>query len=314
MSSPAFIYHPDCLKHDTGPVHVERPERVISVVKHLKQLPLWKKMLHIQPDPVELNWLHQVHPVTYVESIRQRCLKGESVLDGGDTHVCRLSYNIALLAAGAAIRAVDLVVSGKVHSAFSCMRPPGHHAETAKVMGFCLFNNAAIAVRYAQKQYGIERIAIVDWDVHHGNGTQEIFYEDPTVLYISTHQFPLWPGTGSATETGSGKGIGFTLNCPMRPGSGEMDYLEMFHSKIIPELHKFQPQLLIISAGFDAHKDDPLAQIELTEQSFEKFTALLMEIANKYCGGKIVSLLEGGYNLAALAKCMEAHLGQLAQN
>jgi acetoin utilization deacetylase AcuC-like enzyme len=202
-------------------------------------------------------------------------------------------------------------MNNTLHIAFCAGRPPGHHAETARVMGFCLFNNIAIGARYVQAKYGIERIAIVDWDVHHGNGTQEIFYDDPSVLYISLHQFPLWPGTGAVTETGSGKGEGFTLNCPMTPGSGEKEYLEAFRNRILPALHKFRPQLLMISAGFDAHKDDPLANIQLTEDSFATMTSMLMEISSKYCGGKIISVLEGGYDLRALARSVEAHLTTL---
>jgi len=180
-------------------------------------------------------------------------------------------------------------------------------------MGFCLFNNVAIGARYAQKKYGVGRVAILDWDVHHGNGTQEIFYDDDSVLYISLHQYPYYPGTGAANETGSGKGEGFTLNCPMAAGSGEKEYLDAFRSKILPALHKFQPELVMISAGFDAHKDDPLAHINLTEDSFAEMTKLLQEIASKYCDEKIVSVLEGGYNLDALAMSVERHLVELTK-
>jgi acetoin utilization deacetylase AcuC-like enzyme len=206
---------------------------------------------------------------------------------------------------------VDAVISGVLNNVFCAVRPPGHHAESDTVMGFCLFNNVAVAARYAQEQYGVEKVAIVDWDVHHGNGTQEIFYEDPTVYYISTHQYPFYPGTGARTETGEGKGRGYTLNCPMRAYSGEEEYLEAFMKDIIPSLEAYKPDLLIISAGFDAHKDDPLANINLTEKNFAQFTAMLMEIADKYTGGKLVSVLEGGYNLQALSQSVEAHVRAL---
>jgi acetoin utilization deacetylase AcuC-like enzyme len=311
MTDLGFIYHPDYLKHDTGPNHPERPQRLESIVRHLLPLPLWKQMSHLLPRPAPLEAVVAVHPEAYVESIRRRCLAGEHVLDSGDTHVCTASFDVAMLAAGAVVLGVDNVMTGKLRSAFCALRPPGHHAETATAMGFCLFNNAAIGARYAQRQYGVERVAILDWDVHHGNGTQEIFYEDDTVFYISLHQYPYYPGTGAANETGIGKGEGYTLNSPMPAGSGWKEYEEAFRLKILPALHKFQPQLLMISAGFDAHKDDPLANIQLTEGSFAKMTRYITDIASTHCNGRIVSLLEGGYNLDALARSVEAHLTSL---
>jgi acetoin utilization deacetylase AcuC-like enzyme len=244
--------------------------------------------------------------------IKRRCLAGETVLDTGDTHACRESYDAALLAAGAVLQAVDGVMKGELSAAFCAVRPPGHHAESEAAMGFCLFNNIAIGARYAQKKYGVERVAILDWDVHHGNGTQEIFYADDSVFYISLHQYPYYPGTGAANETGTGNGEGLTLNCPMAAGSGWKEYEEAFRSKILPALHKFQPHLVMISAGFDAHKDDPLAHIQLTEDSFAEMTNMMMEIASKYCNGKIISVLEGGYDLQALARSVEKHVHALA--
>lgn len=311
MNNVGLIYHPDYLKHDTGSNHPERPERLETMLQPLLQTPIWKQLHHLQPSPAAVEWIQKVHPEYYIKMIEKRCLAGEEILDDGDTHVCPDSYAVALLAAGGVLHAVDQVMNNTLHSAFCAGRPPGHHAETAKAMGFCLFNNVAIGARYAQLKHGVERIAIVDWDVHHGNGTQEIFYEDPSVLYVSLHQYPLWPGTGALTETGSGKGEGYTLNCPMKPGSGEKEYLEAFRNRILPALHKFQPQLLMISAGFDAHKDDPLANIQLTEESFATMTGMLMEISSTYCGGKIISVLEGGYDLRALARSVEAHLAKL---
>jgi acetoin utilization deacetylase AcuC-like enzyme len=313
MSNVGFLYHPDYLKHDTGVGHPERPQRLQSLVQHLLKTDLWKKLRHLQPTAAALEWIHTVHPEQHIEMIRSRCHAGESMLDSGDTHVCRESYNIALLAAGAILQGVDSVMTGELVSAFCAVRPPGHHAESSTVMGFCLFNNIAIGARYAQKKYGVERVAILDWDVHHGNGTQEIFYEDPSVFYISLHQYPFYPGTGAAGETGSGNGEGFTLNCPMTVASGEKEYLEEFHSKILPALHNFRPQLVMISAGFDAHVDDPLANMWLTEHSFGEMTKLMREIASKYSDGKIVSVLEGGYNLEALAKSVDVHLTELAR-
>lgn len=308
MNTIGFVYHEEYLKHDTGPEHVECPERLRAIIGHLDKTGMMKNFRQLRPVPASLDWIQKVHPTSYIQMIERRCLAGENVLDSGDTHVCKDSYGVALLAAGGVLRAIDEVIEGDIRRVFCAVRPPGHHAETHSVMGFCLFNNIAIGARYAQQKYGLGRVAILDWDVHHGNGTQEIFWTDPSVLYISTHQYPLWPGTGASNEAGEGLGEGFILNCPMRPGSGEEEFIEAFHDRIMPALHKFRPELLLISAGFDAHRDDPLATINLTEQSFAAMTEFASEIASKYCGGRIVSVLEGGYNLDALAKSVEAHL------
>ena len=311
MNRVGFIYHPDYLKHDTGSGHPERPARLSSLVSHLLKTAEWHSLIHVQPRSATVGDLTHVHPERYVRSVEQRCKAGESILDQGDTHVCRESFDIALLAAGAVLEGIDRVVRKEFQSVFCGVRPPGHHAETATTMGFCLFNNVAIGARYAQKHHKIGRVAIVDWDVHHGNGTQGIFYEDSSVLYISLHQYPFYPGTGAESERGRGKGEGFTLNCPMKAGSGEKEYLQAFRESILPALHGFKPELLMISAGFDAHTDDPLAGIELTEESFSAMTKMLMDVADKYCGGRIVSVLEGGYDLRALARSVEAHLREL---
>ena len=311
MSTVGFFYHPDYLNHDTGDGHPERPDRLRYLMKHLLHSNVWHDLYHLQPLRADEQWITMVHPETYISMIQQRCSAGETVLDMGDTHVCKESYNIALLAAGAVIQAVDQVLTNKLERSFCAVRPPGHHAETSTVMGFCLFNNVAIGARYAQQKYNVERVAILDWDVHHGNGTQEIFYEDPSVFYVSLHQYPFYPGTGATEETGEGKGKGFTLNCPMKAGSKEQEYLGAFRERILPALNKFHPQLLMISAGFDAHKDDPLANIELTENSFSEMTKMAVEVAEKHCIGRIVSVLEGGYSLEALARSVEAHLKHL---
>ena len=308
MNKVGFFYHPDYLKHDTGMGHPERPDRLKSVVNHLLGVPEWHSLAHLQPEPATAEQIQLVHPAQYVKSVEQRCRTGEELLDQGDTRICLVSYDVALLAAGAVIGAVDRVLEGNLDSAFCSVRPPGHHAETSTAMGFCLFNNVAVGARHAQKKHGLQRVAILDWDVHHGNGTQEIFYDDASVLYISLHQYPFYPGTGAERERGSGKGEGFTVNCPMKAGSGEGEYLEAFQSRILPALDQFKPEFLMISAGFDAHKDDPLANIQLTDGSFEKMTALVTAAAKKHCGGKIVSVLEGGYDLGALARGVEVHV------
>ncbi len=310
-SRTGIIYHDRFLDHNTGPGHPERPDRLRSIVSHLREVKLWQELQHPIIDHAAEEWILKIHSQEHLDYVRDACRRGAQVLDSGDTHASVDSYDVALLAVGGALSAVDAVAAGLLKNAFCAVRPPGHHAEHNAVMGFCLFNNIAIATRYAQLHHHVGRIAIVDWDVHHGNGTQHAFYDDPTVLFISLHQYPFYPGTGSRSERGAGAGEGYTLNFPMRAGSGEPEYLDAFTSEILPALDDFKPEMLFISAGFDAQQDDPLANINLTEDTFAKMTGMVMEIAEKHCGGKIVSLLEGGYNLRALAGSVEAHLRAL---
>ncbi len=305
----SFIYHPDTLTHDTGPGHPERPDRLKYLISHLMGTDLWSTMEHLRPDAAPRERLLRVHPEEYVAWVEKSIADGTTLLDSGDTHVSQGSFRAALLAAGGACFAVDRACGDdKVH-AFCAGRPPGHHAGTRTAMGFCLFNNVAIAARYAQERYGVGRVAVVDWDVHHGNGTQDIFWKDPSVLYISTHQFPLWPGTGTRDERGSGEGEGYTLNIPMSPGSGEDAYSAAFRDSVIPAMTAFEPDLIIISAGFDAHEDDPLANIQLRDESFAMLTTMVADVPTE---AGIVSVLEGGYDLRALAKSVELHLRILA--
>lgn len=312
-SSTGFLYHDTFLNHDTGLGHPERPDRLRSITSHLKEIDVWDKVQHPDIHPASEEWILKVHSATHLRYVKNACREGRSVLDEGDTHVGCESFDVAMSAVGGVLAGVDAVVQGRMNNVFCAVRPPGHHAESNAVMGFCLFNNVAVAARYAQAAHGMERVAIIDWDVHHGNGTQEIFYSDKSVYYISTHQYPFYPGTGSTSERGSGEGLGYTLNLPMRAGSGEHDYLDAFTKEILPALDDFHPELIIISAGFDAHKDDPLANINLTEESFEKLTRIIRDCAEKHSGGRIVSVLEGGYNLRALARSVEAHLKVLLQ-
>lgn len=310
-SKTGFVYHDRFLDHDTGTGHPERPDRLRSVVAHLKQTGMWRELQHLLIDPAQEEWILKVHTREQLTFVRDACNIGRKILDEGDTHCSADSFDVAMLAAGGVIAGVDAVMGGLLKNVFCAVRPPGHHAESKKVMGFCLFNNIAIGARYAQQHHGIHRVAIIDWDVHHGNGTQEIFYEDKSVFYISTHQYPYYPGTGGGNERGSGEGTGYTLNIPMSAGSGEMEYLAAFEREIFPALKSFRPELIMISAGFDAHRDDPLANINLTEESFTKLTAMLMKAADACCEGRIVSVLEGGYNLKALAVSVESHLNAL---
>lgn len=311
MNRVGLFYHPDYLKHDTGEGHPERPERLRALMSHLLAAPEWHFLMHAQPRSASLDRIKLVHPESYIRSLELRCRGGERILDQGDTSVSPESYEIALLAAGGVVEGVDRVMNGDLQSVFCAVRPPGHHAGVRTAMGFCLMNNAAIGARHAQQAHGVERVAIVDWDVHHGNGTQEIFYDDASVLYVSVHQYPFYPGTGAEHERGNGAGEGITLNCPMKAGSGEKEYCAAFEKTILPALDRFGPGLLIISAGFDAHKDDPLAGIQLTEESFSKMTEMMMEASRRHCEGRIVSVLEGGYDVDALGRSVEAHLKQL---
>jgi acetoin utilization deacetylase AcuC-like enzyme len=310
-SRTGFVYHEKFLEHDTGPAHPERPERLTAIVSHLKETKLLNKLHHLLIDQSPEGWITNVHTPQHVTYVREACERGMQTLDGGDTQVCSVSFDTALLAVGGVIAGVDAVMTGLLQNVFCAVRPPGHHAEPDTAMGFCLFNNAAIAARYAQLKHGIERVAIIDWDVHHGNGTQQIFYDDKSVFYFSLHQYPFYPGTGNRSEQGIGRGDGYTLNIPMRAGSGEKEYIEAFNMDILPRLDGFRPNLIIISAGFDAHRDDPLANINLTENSYGVMTSMLVEAAGKYCDGRIVSVLEGGYNLKALAESVEAHITKL---
>ena len=303
-----LVYHHLFLEHDTGAGHPERPDRLRSIMKRLEEKMILPKLQHLMIDLASEEWIIKVHTSEHFKFVKESCARGVEVVDQGDTHICPKSFNAAMLAVGGVLAAVDAVMTGILSNVFCAVRPPGHHAESKLPMGFCLFNNVAVAARYAQIKYDIGKIAIIDWDVHHGNGTQEIFYEDPSVFYFSTHQYPFFPGTGARSERGNGKGTGYTLNCPMRAGSGEKEYLDAFTREIIPALDAYHPELILISAGFDAHKDDPLANMNLTENSFMKLTSLVMEIAEKQSGGRIVSVLEGGYNVAALAGSVESHL------
>lgn len=301
-----FLYEDMFLEHATPVGHPERPDRLRKLVEHLKSSGRWKGLHHIQSMRASVQSIVAVHTPDHVDFIRRVCDSGGGALDSGDTYASAQSFEVAIIAAGAAISAVDAVLNHRVDSAFCAIRPPGHHAERDQPMGFCLFNNVAIAAVHAQRAHGVERVAILDWDVHHGNGTQHIFESDPTVLYISLHQYPFYPGTGASTERGTGDGVGYTLNFPLPGGTGEGEYLAAFTNSIVPALVAFRPEILIISAGFDAHKNDPLGGMLLDESSFAKMTHLVKGVA------PVVSVLEGGYHLDALALSVDAHLAELA--
>jgi acetoin utilization deacetylase AcuC-like enzyme len=302
-----FIYHPDYLKHNSGLNHPENEERLLSLVEYLENKGLLSEMKRVEPYIPSVEWMEMVHAPHYIRMVEKLCQKGGAMLDP-DTSVGPESYRIALLAIGGVMAAVDAVMGKKIKNAFCAVRPPGHHAEKDRAMGFCIFNNVAVACKYAQKKYGIQKVLIIDWDVHHGNGTQNAFWTDPSVLYFSIHQFPFYPGTGSENEIGEGEGEGFTFNLPMFAGSGDVEYIEAFESILYPLASKFSPDFILISAGFDAHQDDPLAEINLTEAGYRRMTEVATRLAAECCDNRLVSVLEGGYNFKSLASSVEEHL------
>lgn len=305
-----FVYHPDYLKHDPGGWHPERPERLTAIVEGLKDSGFWEKLVHLEPSPATLGQVQYFHNSDYVETLKKFCAQGGGLLDL-DTGVSRQSFDVALLAVGGMIRAIDAVMSGEVHNAFAAVRPPGHHAFPERGKGFCLFNNIAIGARYLQKEHHLEKILIVDWDIHHGDGTHYFFYDDPSVFYFSIHEYPFYPGTGRVYETGKGEGAGYTMNMPAPFGAGIREYMDAFQRKLKPTALDFKPDFVLISAGFDAHKDDPLSGIDLKSSDYGLFTDIVREIADQTCDGKIVSTLEGGYNLRALSESVLEHLRHL---
>jgi acetoin utilization deacetylase AcuC-like enzyme len=303
----ALVYHPDYLLHDPGPSHPERPERLQAIMAHLEQQGLLDQLLQLRPEPAAEQWITRVHTPAYVQRLHTAVRSAPAALDP-DTRVSAQSYDVALLAVGGVLAAVDAVLAGRARNAFAAVRPPGHHALPERAMGFCLFNQVAIAARYVQEKHGVKRVLIVDWDVHHGNGTQEVFYTDPSVFYFSTHQHPFYPGTGAAGETGAGAGQGTTLNVPLPAGSGDAEIIRAFREQLMPAAETFQPEFVFISAGFDAHRQDPLAQLQVTEVGYATLTRLVMDIAERFAAGRIVSMLEGGYHLEALPRSVAAHL------
>lgn len=307
-----FLYDPQFLLHDAGDGHPESGDRLRSVMAHLTDLPWFMSIYPVAARPADAASLLTVHTAEYLERAEAACGARAAFLDTQDVGISAESFRIARLAAGGSLALADEVMAGRIQNGFGLVRPPGHHALPGTAMGFCILNNVALTARHLQKKHGLKRIAIVDWDVHHGNGTQDIFYEDPAVLYVSLHQYPFYPGTGADHETGLGAGKGTTLNCPMEEESNDFDYQETFASKVLPKLEEFRPEAVLISAGFDAHAKDPLGNIRLTADCFGWMTLRLMEVAEKYAGGKIISLLEGGYDLQALPLCVEKHVAALA--
>lgn len=311
----AIIHHPIYEQHDTGPGHPESPERYAVVLKALREdAELWPRLVETEATAAPRGDVQACHSPQLFKQVERAVGEGRGYLDA-DTVVSMRSLDVALRTSGGACRAVDAVMRGEVRNAFLASRPPGHHATSDRAMGFCLFNTVAVAARYAQRHYReVERVAVVDWDVHHGNGTQGIFYDDPSVFFFSAHQYPWYPGTGTRGEKGVGRGRGYTLNVPLRAGTPAAEHRRAVETAVEEIGAKFKPDLVLISAGFDSHAADPLGQLKLEDDDFVALTRAVKAWADEACGGRVVSCLEGGYNLSTLGPTVREHVRALAED
>jgi len=309
----ALLYSPVFREHLTAPGHPESPARLDALLKGLDAAGLRTQLHPLPLHPASLQTVALCHSRAYIHLAEEEILRGQHQLSTGDTLVCEASFEAARYAAGAAVAAVDAVVAGPVYNAFCALRPPGHHASPSRGMGFCVFNNAAIAARYAQTQYGLARVLIVDWDVHHGNGTQDIFYEDPSVFFFSVHQHPWYPGTGLAADRGAGPGTDSTLNVPLDAGAGRAEVLAAFDEQLLPAMERFRPELVVVSAGFDSRQNDPLGLLTLDDADFADLTRRVTALAERWADGRVVSVLEGGYDPVGLPRAAAAHVAALLE-
>ena len=308
-----IVYSDEYLKHVTPPGHPESARRAEVVMQGLTEGGLLDRMERIQPRPATQEEILRCHGDRYFEIAKSDVQRGLADLSTGDTNICERSFDVALLAAGGVISAVNAVVEKKVRNAFCVVRPPGHHATPNKGMGFCLFNNIAIGARHAQQKHKIGKVLIADFDVHHGNGTQDTFYEDDSVLFFDSHQSPWYPGTGDASETGTGRGLGSTINCPFPAGAGRSEVLGAFQGKLVDAAQKFKPDLIMLSAGFDSRIGDPLGSFKLSDEDFADLTRVMLHLAKEYAEGRLITVLEGGYNLRGLMKGTTSHVQTLIE-
>jgi len=313
MKKTGFLYDERYLLHDTGGYHPEVAGRVQSIYNGIKAAGLLSKLKLLQAVPADLHWIEAVHEKHYIRRFQAACQSGESMLDSPDNQICTETYTTALLAVGGVLEAARQVLCGEIDNAFCAIRPPGHHAEINRAMGFCFFNNVAIAARYLQHEGRIKRIGIIDFDVHHGNGTQHIFDQDPSVFYYSIHQHPsfAFPGTGREFEKGSGAGYGFTLNSPVLPGRGDSEYQRLLQKDLFPSIEAFKPEVIIVSTGFDAHMDDDMSDIQLSTKGFTWIMKQIVDMAARHSKGRIISVLEGGYALDRLPELAGNHISVL---
>ena len=305
MQRTGIILDEHFAKHDPGTGHPESPDRFYAIARRLAENGI---SANIPLRTATHGELRLVHSEKYLHRVEEDTAMGQFVLSTGDTSICRHSAEVARCAVGSVLNAVDAVMEGRFANAFCAVRPPGHHATPNRGMGFCIYNTIAIAARYAQKQHGIARVLIVDWDVHHGNGTQDTFYEDDSVFFFSTHQHPMYPGTGQAAKIGDGRGIGFTQNHPLPAGSGKKEIFNAFDSALWPRMEEFQPEIILISAGFDSHWGDPLGGFTLEDEDFAEMTRRLLDLADRFASSRVLSVLEGGYHLEHLANSVLAHV------
>lgn len=313
MTKTGFVFDEKFLQHKTFDGHPECSDRLRAIVCGLHEAGLLSQLVPIEAEPANQRWIEAVHNIRYIMKFEEACLWGLPDFEHPDNSICRDTYDIALLAVGGVLKAIDAVMNGEVNNAFCAVRPPGHHAEADKAMGFCYFNNVAIGARYLQKQWGLERIGIIDFDVHHGNGTQHIFDTDNTVFYYSIHEHPsfAYPGTGREFETGFSKGEGYTLNSPVLPGRGDEEYREKLLSDLVPAIEKFKPEAVLLSAGFDGHESDLMSGTSLTTEGYDSINDTILGLVNGTAEGRVVSVLEGGYNLDILPLLVANHIRKL---
>ncbi len=314
MKRTGLVYDERYLLHTTGGYHPESPARLQAIYKRLEESGLLAQLTRIEVAKANQRWIEAVHTIHYIMRFDEACISGINEFEHPDNAICRDTYEIAFLAVGGELKAIDAVMKGEVDNAFCAVRPPGHHAEVDKPMGFCYFNNVAIGARYLQKEYGIERVGIIDFDVHHGNGTQHIFDRDPTVFYYSIHEHPsfAYPGTGREFEMGIGAGDGYTVNSPVLPGRGDDEYKRLMMQDLVPAFKKFNPEFILLSAGFDAHESDMMSGTNLSTGGYDFISEVIVNLANRCTGGRVVSVLEGGYNLDVLPLLVENHIKFLA--
>ncbi len=313
MKKTGFLYDPRYLLHDTGPYHPEVPERLQAIHKGIEEAGLLPKLQQIQGQRADMRWIEAVHEVSYVRRFEEVCYAGQKSMDTPDCVMCSDTFETALLAAGGVIATAEMLMKGEIDNAFCAVRPPGHHAETGEAMGFCYFNNVAIAATYLKQQWNVGKIGIIDFDVHHGNGTQQIFEKDPSVFYYSIHQHPsfAYPGTGREFEQGSAEGQGFTKNTPVLPGHGDEEYAHYIKRDLLPAFERFRPEVILVSAGFDAHIDDDMSDVKLSTEAFTWLIETALRLAEEHAHGRLISVLEGGYSLKRLPELAANHVKAL---